>query len=100
MAPKSNCPITPNARERYWNAGAIKPLYDQRVRRAERIQHVERRRMERRGARLPSKLGARFKHRDRHVEPCKVRGSGKPDWACARDQHALVDRHGDLRARY
>jgi len=80
------------------------PLRDQRPRGVESIEHVERRRMEGRGARLLAEIRPRLEHRHRHAAADEVGRRHQADRPRARDQHPLLDRHdafglGQVRAR-
>src|SRR6516165_6658391 len=79
-------------------------LRDQRPRGAEPIEHVERRRMEGRGARLLAEIRSRLEYRYRHAAADEVGRRHQADRPRARDQHLLLDRHdafgpGQVRAR-
>ena len=54
------------------------------------MQHVERRRMEGRGARLLESVGACLEHRHRHAGARQMRRGDEPDRARAGDQDAFV----------
>ncbi len=66
-------------------------LRDQRCRGAEPIEHVERRRMKRRGAGLLAQIGSGLEHRHRHASLHQVGRRHQTDRSGARDQHTLVD---------
>jgi hypothetical protein len=69
------------------------PLRDHRRGGAECIQHVERRRVEGRGARLLAQVRARLEYGHRHAGPRQLRRGDEPDRTGARDQHAIVFVH-------
>ena len=65
-------------------------LRDQLVCGAERVEHVERRRMEGRGPQLDAQINAGLEHRHRHAMAYQVGRRGEPDRARAGDQDAFV----------
>jgi hypothetical protein len=76
------------------------PLGEQRVRRAEFREHVERRWVKRRGARFPAQLGPGLEYGDGHTSAHEVRGRDQTDRASPCNQHAIIISHdgGDVRA--
>ncbi len=67
----------------------FEPLRDHRFGGAERMQHVQRRRMERRGARFLGQIWSRLEHRDRNAAAGKMRCGGEPDGACAGNENSF-----------
>ena len=67
-------------------------LGDQGLRGAEFVEHVERRRMESRGARFLAEAGASLEHRHRNALPHQIGRGRKPDRAGAGDEDALFGR--------
>ena len=68
----------------------LQSLRDQRCGRTERVQHVERRRMERGGAGLGREIRAFLEHRHRHAGARQMRRGDEPDRARAGNQYAIV----------
>src|SRR5262249_2512264 len=69
------------------------PLGDQRLRSAEPIEHVERRRMKGRGARLLAQIRPSLEHHYRHAAADEVGSRHEADRPRACNQHPLLDRH-------
>ena len=79
-------------------------LADQWPRGVEPMEHVERRRMKGRGARLLAQIRPGLEHRHRHAAADEVGRRHQADRPRARDQHPLLGRHdafelGQVRAR-
>jgi hypothetical protein len=70
--------------------GCLEPLREQGLGSAERVQHVERRWMEGRGARFLAEPRPLLEHRHRHAAVCQMGRSHEPDRARACDENALV----------
>ena len=90
MAPKSNSASTPCALVRYWNFGATSPCAINGSAAPSACEHVERRRMERRGARLLAQRRARLEHGDRHAVTHEIGRGHEPDRPRAGDENALL----------
>ena len=68
----------------------LQPLGDQRFGGAERIQHVEGRRMEGRGARFLAQRGTRLQHRHRNAATHQHRSGDEPDRARPDDDQVVL----------
>ena len=56
------------------------------------MQHVQRGRMEGRGARFLGQRWPFLEHRDRNAAACEMSSGDKPDWACPGNEDPFFDR--------